>query len=381
MASKTGTFHYPLTVDGYRAIYRGYLADPDLQDARARWPFVAAMWDNHWNSSWQGWQKHPESRRTLERPGPEHQGYAANQAWFEYLPARVAPPEADRSRRSDPHRIVKDVPIEQWDENGLGIEPNNVAAINSLIGYRAFRYGRHLDLIITDQHSYRSADAFDDKAVGAFGPKFTGMFPEDAAQILDGGRAFDGGKPPAEVSFNDAHVANPRNNAPPQTILGATQKAWFKEPAAQDRRCDLEDLGQFRRRAGLAQRSAEPSAWTGKGDLAEEHLCRDDHRRLWNGLSCPGAPRYTDLVRDERMTGFAIISGDRHSFWAGYATSELPPGKFDPVGLSFVGASLSSAGTMESERAWFAESRSASSAVPCRSPPAEANLIGPTTCC
>jgi alkaline phosphatase D len=54
-----------------------------------------------------------------------------------------------------------------------------------------------------------------------------------------------------------------------------------------------------------------------------------------------------DLVRDAKITGFAIVSGDRHSFWAGYATSELPPGKFDPVGLSFVGASLSSAGTME----------------------------------
>ncbi len=47
-----------------------------------------------------------------------------------------------------------------------------------------------------------------------------------------------------------------------------------------------------------------------------------------------------DLVRDAKITGFAIVSGDRHSFWAGYATSELPPGKFDPVGLSFVGASL-----------------------------------------
>jgi alkaline phosphatase D len=54
-----------------------------------------------------------------------------------------------------------------------------------------------------------------------------------------------------------------------------------------------------------------------------------------------------DLVRDEGVTGFAIVSGDRHSFWAGYATSQLPPGKFDPVGLSFVGASLSSAGAME----------------------------------
>ena len=45
-------------------------------------------------------------------------------------------------------------------------------------------------------------------------------------------------------------------------------------------------------------------------------------------------------MRDAKITGFAIVSGDRHSFWAGYATAELPPGKFEPVGLSFVGASL-----------------------------------------
>jgi alkaline phosphatase D len=32
---KVGNFHIPLTVDGYRAVYKGYLADPDLQDARA----------------------------------------------------------------------------------------------------------------------------------------------------------------------------------------------------------------------------------------------------------------------------------------------------------------------------------------------------------
>ena len=43
---KVGNFHIPLTLDGYRAVYRGYLRDPDLQDARARWPFLA-IWDNH----------------------------------------------------------------------------------------------------------------------------------------------------------------------------------------------------------------------------------------------------------------------------------------------------------------------------------------------
>jgi alkaline phosphatase D len=56
-----------------------------------------------------------------------------------------------------------------------------------------------------------------------------------------------------------------------------------------------------------------------------------------------------DVVRDAKITGFAIVSGDRHSFWAGYASAELPPGKFEPIGLSFVGASLSSPGAMEGQ--------------------------------
>ena len=39
-ALKVSIFHIPTTVEGYRAVWKGHLADPDLQDARARWPFV-----------------------------------------------------------------------------------------------------------------------------------------------------------------------------------------------------------------------------------------------------------------------------------------------------------------------------------------------------
>lgn len=54
-------------------------------------------------------------------------------------------------------------------------------------------------------------------------------------------------------------------------------------------------------------------------------------------LSPPAA--IFDAVRDAGITGFAIVSGDRHSFWAGYAAKALPPaGKFEPVGVvAFVG--------------------------------------------
>src|SRR5436190_15750558 len=220
----TGKLHYPLTVEGYRAVYKGYLADPDLQDARARWPFVN-MWDNH-EFSWQGWQSIQQAGGP-PRPGQSIK-VAANQAWWEYLPSRCRKVSGPSLEKFDAPAVTN-VAIEKWDENGLGDEPNNLAAINSLIGYRSVRYGKHLDLIITDQHSYRSADPFSDPAAGGFGPEFPGMFPEDVAQVLDGGRAFNGGNPPAEVSFNGAHVPNSQRNAPPQTILGAEQKAWFKD--------------------------------------------------------------------------------------------------------------------------------------------------------
>jgi alkaline phosphatase D len=64
-----------------------------------------------------------------------------------------------------------------------------------------------------------------------------------------------------------------------------------------------------------------------------------------------------DLVRDAKITGFGIVSGDRHSFWAGYAAAKLPPAKYEPVGVSFVGASMSSPGAMEAYEHGFKKDR------------------------
>src|SRR5689334_8442945 len=130
---KVGGFHIPLSLDGYRAVYKGYLADPDLQDARARWPFVC-IWDNH-EFSWQGYQSIVKVPR-FERPGQSIK-IMANQTWFEYIPARVAPPSGSLERFDPP--AVQDVPITVFDSDGLGTEPNNLSAINSLKAYRALR--------------------------------------------------------------------------------------------------------------------------------------------------------------------------------------------------------------------------------------------------
>src|SRR5215471_17926009 len=143
-----------------RMIFEDERAEPDLQDARARWPFVG-MWDNH-EFSWQGRQS------IVQAGGPPRPGQtvkvAANQAWFEYIPARVKAPSG--SLDTFGALSVKNVPIEKWDDSGLGIEPNNLEAINSLIAYRSLRYGRHLDLILTDQHSFCGDDPTDAEGVG-----------------------------------------------------------------------------------------------------------------------------------------------------------------------------------------------------------------------
>jgi alkaline phosphatase D len=339
-AGKVGPFHFPLTVDGYRAVYKGYLADPDLQDARARWPFVC-IWDNH-EFSWQGFQsvlKNPKFEQAAQTVR-----VAANQVWFENIPARVKAPSGTLDEFGSVP--VKNVKIEKFGDDGLGLEPNNIAAINSLIIYRALRYGRHLELLLTDERSHRGPNPFDESATDKLADwaDFDGMFPDDLLQVLDGGRAFNGGNPPAELEFNGAKVDNPSKDKPPQTLLGGAQKAWFKDrlrnstatwkiwgssQATLEQRADPENLP-----AGLTKQKwpAGRFANVGGGDFGSAWAERSE---------------IYDLVRDAKITGFVSVAGDLHSFWAGYASAHLPPGKFEPVGLSFTGGSISSVGAGE----------------------------------
>lgn len=336
---KFSNFHIPLTIDGYRAIYKGYLLDPDLQDARARWPFVC-MWDNH-EFSWQGRQS------IVQAGGPPQPGQtvkvAANQAWFEYIPARVKPPSGSLAEFGKVK--VENVQIDKWDENGLGQESNNLAAIRSLIAYRSLRYGKHLDLLITDQRSFAGDDASNVEEVAKiYDPAFRGYFSEEAMIALDAGRTFDGGKPPAELKFREVSIPNPSKDKAPRTILGVEQKAWFKDSlrkskatwkiwgnslGALDNRVDMQNLP-----AGMVK-NPWPSDTYGIGRTDDFGAAYAERKEIY------------DLVRDAKITGFAIVSGDRHSFWAGYAAAHLPPRKFEPVGLSFVGGSLVSPGGME----------------------------------
>lgn len=335
---KVADFHVPTTVDDYRAVYRAYLHDPDLQDARARWPFVC-MWDNH-EFSWMGWQSLVKLGGKT-RPAQTRK-VAANQAWFEYMPARIAKPGGPSLDRFEPPAVV-DAPVERFDDHGLGQEPNNLAAISSLEGYRSLRWGRNVDLIITDQHSYRSEEPSErDEAKPLSSPDFPNLVSQEALEILDAGRAYGGGRPPATLRFGETEIPNFRKDAPPQTILGAEQKAWF--------------LDRLRR---------SKATWKIWGCSSGTLDWRADPQNLPPGLGKPWPAGYAagdggdhstayveraeiyDLVRDAGVTGFATVSGDRHSFWAGLAAKALPPRPFEPVGIAFITGSISAPGVVE----------------------------------
>ncbi len=340
VGEKVAGFHIPVTVDDYRALYRAYLHDPDLQAARARWPFVS-MWDNH-EFSWMGWQS-IQLFKGENRPAQTRK-VAANQAWFEYQPARVTRAGRPLSERFDAPKVA-DVAIDKFDAAGLGQEPNNLAAIDSLTGYRSLRWGKHLDLIITDQHSYRSEEPTTSKHAAALSSDdFPEMLPEEVVAALDAGRSFAGGQPPDSLAFGDTKIENFRKDQPAQTILGETQKRWFIEQLRSskatwkvwgnslgtlDWRADPQNLPPG---TGKPWPGAGYACFGGGGDYATAYLER--------------AHLY-DLIRELGIDGFVSVSGDRHSFWAGLAAKALPPLAFEPVGAAFVTGSISAVGLVE----------------------------------
>jgi alkaline phosphatase D len=338
-ARKVDNFHVPTTLDGYRMVYRAHIDDPDIQDARAWFPFVC-IGDNH-EFSWQGWQSFIRYDGKTEPAQPLR--VAANQAWWEYIPSRVKKSSGPGLERFDGPKVAT-APIPKLDADGLGDEPNNRAALASMTGYRAMRYGRHVELILTDFHSYAmqdpttrsEADAFDLKA-------FPELLPQEVLEILEAGRGYDGGKPPATIKVGDLTVENFARDDPTFTVMGRDQRAWLKRTLAASR-----------------------ATWKIWGATNGTLDMRADPQNLPPGLTVPwpGAGYATfgggdfsaalseraelyDFVRDAGVSGFVVVSGDRHSFWAGYAAGALPPKTFDPVGIAFITGSLSAPGMAE----------------------------------
>ncbi|MBV9991960.1 MAG: alkaline phosphatase D family protein [Alphaproteobacteria bacterium] len=341
---KHSDFHVPVDVDDYRSVFRAYLADPDLADARARFPFVC-MWDNH-EFSWQGWQ-------TVVNYGKDWfaaqtRKVAAAKAWFEYQPARMggtsvgnrAVGTADWNRFDAPK--VADAPVAAFDEHGLGTEANNLAAIHALRLYRALNYGANVDVILTDNRSFRSQSVDDLPGAELFGyENFPSAAPFDALEIIDAGKTANGGNPPDTIRVDGKDIPNWCKDRPAQTMLGKEQKTWFLATlAASKTRWKVwgNSVGSLDARIDFQNQNLVP--WPDKGYAT---ITTGD----WSGYRQERGEIY-DFVKAHGITGFTSVAGDRHSFWAGLLSKRLPPQEFEPVGIEFVTGSVSAPGFLES---------------------------------
>jgi alkaline phosphatase D len=323
-------YHLPTTLRDYRTAYKAYLQDPDLQDARARFPFVP-VWDNH-EFSWQGFQG-IQVFDGKQRPA-QTKRVMANQAWWEFQPARVAQPRKQQTDRFDAPKVT-DSPVTSFDAEGFGNEPNNIAAVESLRIYRTFRYGRNTEMILTDNRSFKSADSNLD---GFSYDKIPEFVDEDAARVIDDGRTYDGGKPPATLRFGDRDIPNPEKDSPRQSYLGATQRAWLIEKLRTSKapwKVWGHSFGTLAWRSDLQNLPAGGPKWPGKGYGLINGGYYSEHEEIFSA------------VRKANVTGLAIVAGDKHSFWAGLATADLPPRKYDPVAVEFITGSISALGMAE----------------------------------
>lgn len=332
---KHGDFHVPTTLDDYRSLYQAYLADPDLQEARARWPFIY-MADNH-DFSWKGWQSQENFGKGVVPA--QTRKVAASKAWFEYQPSRAVHAGSGGLDHFDPPTVT-DVPLTKFDDDGLGLEPGNLAAIGCLRRYRAFRWGANVDLILTDNRTYRSQPLADLPGTAPFIPgDFAAVVAQDVTEILDAGREYAGGHPPDTIRYNGRDLPNPRKDAPPQSMLGGAQKKWFLD-RLRTSRAPWKLWGNSV--AGLDWRSdyqnlpaSLPIHWPATGYA----LFGDDD---WSGYRHE-RDEILEWLRREKITGVVSLCGDRHAFLAGHLE---PPGGA-PVMVEFVTGSISAPGLFE----------------------------------
>lgn len=320
----------PLTLADYRHLYKTYLTDPDLQAARARFPFIHT-WDDHefTNDAWQAHDTYfgdgaPAQTRKL----------AANQAWFEFVPALLSDAPGLGGIKSEaadfkPAR-VSDTPMGDPDENYLFQGTDNLKAIRSLTIYRAFSWGSMLDLIITDLRSYRSPPVMTEeiKALTKGAP----VPPVRIVKLLDQGRTAADGAPPEKLVYGDREIANPRRAAPHGTHMGGPQKAWFKAAMKASKarwRIWANSVPALAMRLDF---SSLPFA-----GLEDGYVGTDG----WQGY--PGELReLMDFLKSEKIGNVVSCSGDYHAHIAGRLPVDPDADARSYAAIEFVTAGISS---------------------------------------
>ncbi len=323
--NKNGGATNAVTLADYRFLYRLYLSDANLQAARARWPFVST-WDDHEYTN-DAWQTHDTYFDQGGKPAQKRK-VAANQAWFEYIPALLTGMPGT-GRVANPARDFKWIDVQ--DSPYLGpqqdwIDPNidNRNALGSMTIYRTLKWGKTLELILTDNRSYKSPPPRPPKIEGQALPAV------ETVILLDQGRAANEGEAPKTIPGTD--IENPRRLAPPGSVLGTVQKAWFKDVLMSSEARWKIWANSF---PALPVRLDLGSIWF--AGMKDSMLGID----AWNGY--PGELKeLMTFVRDNGISNLVTCAGDYHMHMAGVLIDDPQAEVSSAVAVEFACAGISS---------------------------------------
>ncbi|MFT6958915.1 MAG: alkaline phosphatase D [Halieaceae bacterium] len=320
--AKTEENRYAVSLADYRHVYKTYLGDPWLQEARARWPFVCT-WDDHEfsNDNFQSYSHYGEEP-LLEA----QRKYEANQAWFEYIPAVMDEVESGPAHDFRPTTKL----TQQADPNA--------AARDSLCIYRRLSWGKNLDVVLTDTRSYRSPPCLDKHMTSSLG------LPQPSSNLIaiaDAGRAHNNNQPPALLPYGDGSTPNPWQHREPGSCLGLAQRDWF-----------------------LSQLEASTARWKVWGnaipllplrmDLSAIPLAGYEDSPMsidsWEGF--PHEVNYLmTQIQDRQIGGVVSLSGDHHLHAAGTVQPSTGKSPLQAVIADFAVAGISSSPVYEDIKA------------------------------
>lgn len=329
--------NFAATVDDYRHLYKTFLSDPDIQAARARWPWVT-IWDDHefTDDCWQS-QANYTNAQTLDE-GDQTRRLAASQAWFEYTPAHLTGADgvdgvdSEAADFKPPAKAVADATFTAPDDDNFVDEPNNAAAIGAITIYRSLRFGKHVELVMTDERSYRSDHALPEDITSQ--PPF--LAPRNALPIVlinqfDGGKTANGGHPLPNIDLGGGLVVpNVRAASPAGTMLGAKQKAWWKATMkGSDATWKLwgNEVTMMRMRI-----QASPP------DLPFDLALSADS---WDGYATERA-ELMGFIKDNQIKNVVVLSGDIHASFAGLVMDNYDIADPAPVACELVAPGISS---------------------------------------
>lgn len=123
-------FYAAKSLSNYRELYKTYRQDPNLMAAHERFPWIV-IWDDHEFSDDNHGATATFFDGKVNETDPDRKRNA-EQAWLEFIPCALG-----------------------LDAGMTGLEINPAALFPNLMIYRALNFGAHLELILTDNRTFR----------------------------------------------------------------------------------------------------------------------------------------------------------------------------------------------------------------------------------